>query len=191
MKSQLFPVFSGGWWQSPCCESNLNGKYLWMRAKGRSVRRKGVHWKSRTGPSYYFKKTKITLRPESTASNANWTRQFIHSHTANTDCYQSIHLVHNRLDLKHKVECLEPSWPIARQKSQVRFPELLQQWSQWHARDVAMTVELFYVIFAIPSKQNILIVVGSLTPQCCRRIQTHEEIIMLKLKGGNQILGTF
>ncbi|XP_024134141.1 angiopoietin-related protein 3 [Oryzias melastigma] len=62
---------TGGWWQSPCCESNLNGKYLWMRAKGRSVRRKGVHWKSRTGPSYYFKKTKITLRPESTASNAN------------------------------------------------------------------------------------------------------------------------
>uniref|UniRef100_A0A8C8E254 Angiopoietin-like 3 n=1 Tax=Oryzias sinensis TaxID=183150 RepID=A0A8C8E254_9TELE len=62
---------TGGWWQSMSCESNLNGKYLWMRAKGRSVRRKGVHWRPRTGPSYYFKKTKITLRPAITANKAN------------------------------------------------------------------------------------------------------------------------
>ncbi|KAI3368557.1 hypothetical protein L3Q82_025568 [Scortum barcoo] len=54
---------TGGWWFSACGETNLNARYLWLRAKGRSMRRKGIYWKPGTGPSYSLKKTKITVRP--------------------------------------------------------------------------------------------------------------------------------
>ncbi|XP_070817239.1 angiopoietin-related protein 3 [Chaetodon trifascialis] len=55
--------YTGGWWFNACGETNLNGRYLWLRAKGRSMRRKGMHWKPGTGPSYSLKMTKITVRP--------------------------------------------------------------------------------------------------------------------------------
>ncbi|XP_019953952.2 angiopoietin-related protein 3 [Paralichthys olivaceus] len=58
--------YTGGWWFNDCGETNLNGRYLWLRAKGRSVRRKGIHWKPGTGPSYSLKMTKITVRPDQT-----------------------------------------------------------------------------------------------------------------------------
>ncbi|XP_038571236.1 angiopoietin-related protein 3 [Micropterus salmoides] len=58
--------YTGGWWFNACGETNLNGRYLWLRAKGRSMRRKGIHWKPGTGPSYSLKMTKMTVRPAPT-----------------------------------------------------------------------------------------------------------------------------
>ncbi|XP_026178943.1 angiopoietin-related protein 3 [Mastacembelus armatus] len=63
--------YTGGWWFNGCGETSLNGRYLWLKAKGRSVRRKGIHWKPGTGPNYYLKMTKITMRPAPAAENVN------------------------------------------------------------------------------------------------------------------------
>ncbi|XP_029904693.1 angiopoietin-related protein 3 [Myripristis murdjan] len=63
--------YTGGWWFSACGETNLNGRYLWLRAKGRSLRRKGVHWKSGSGTSYYLKTTKISIRSATATDNIN------------------------------------------------------------------------------------------------------------------------
>ncbi|XP_018552153.1 angiopoietin-related protein 3 [Lates calcarifer] len=62
---------TGGWWFNGCGETNLNGRYLWLRTKGRSVRRKGIYWRPGTGPSYSLKMTKITMRPALTAESVN------------------------------------------------------------------------------------------------------------------------
>ncbi|XP_022623234.1 angiopoietin-related protein 3 [Seriola dumerili] len=63
--------YSGGWWFNGCGDINLNGRYLWLRAKGRSVRRKGIYWRPGTGPSYSLKMTKITMQPALTAESFN------------------------------------------------------------------------------------------------------------------------
>ncbi|XP_028260565.1 angiopoietin-related protein 3 [Parambassis ranga] len=63
--------YSGGWWLSSCGETNLNGRYLWLRGKGRSMRRKGLHWKPGTGSSYSLKMTKITIRQATDADSSN------------------------------------------------------------------------------------------------------------------------
>nr|XP_046248890.1 angiopoietin-related protein 3 isoform X2 [Scatophagus argus] len=60
--------YTGGWWLKDCGEANLNGRYLWMKPKGRSMRRKGIHWKPGTGPSIYLKMTKISIRPAETSN---------------------------------------------------------------------------------------------------------------------------
>ncbi|XP_068599837.1 angiopoietin-related protein 3 [Brachionichthys hirsutus] len=60
---------TGGWWFNACGETTLNGRHLWLRAKGRSVRRRGILWKPGTGSSYYLKTTKITVRPVRAAEN--------------------------------------------------------------------------------------------------------------------------
>nr|XP_020458453.1 angiopoietin-related protein 3 [Monopterus albus] len=62
---------TGGWWFNGCGETNLNGRYFWLKGKGRSVRRKGIHWKPGTGPSYSLKMTKITLRQLPTSETFN------------------------------------------------------------------------------------------------------------------------
>ncbi|KAL6108272.1 angptl3 [Pungitius sinensis] len=62
---------TGGWWFNACRENSLNGRYLWSRAKGRSMSRKGIYWKPGTGPSYSLKTTKITLRPDPNAPSFN------------------------------------------------------------------------------------------------------------------------
>ncbi|XP_015258835.1 PREDICTED: angiopoietin-related protein 3 [Cyprinodon variegatus] len=54
---------TGGWWLSACSETNLNGKYFSLRAKGRSVRRRGIQWRPGSGPLYSLKMSKISLRP--------------------------------------------------------------------------------------------------------------------------------
>ncbi|XP_059197761.1 angiopoietin-related protein 3 [Centropristis striata] len=63
--------YTGGWWSNACRETNLNGRYLWLRARGRAMRRRGIHWKPGTGPSYSLKTTKITIRPAPTAERVN------------------------------------------------------------------------------------------------------------------------
>ncbi|XP_071781745.1 angiopoietin-related protein 3 [Centroberyx gerrardi] len=64
--------YTGGWWFNACGETNLNGRYLWLlRAKGRSLRRKGIHWKPSTGTSYSLKMTKISIRPAPIAGTFN------------------------------------------------------------------------------------------------------------------------
>ncbi|XP_029987544.1 angiopoietin-related protein 3 isoform X2 [Sphaeramia orbicularis] len=63
--------YTGGWWFNGCGENNLNGRYLWLRAKGCSVRRKGIHWKPGTGPSYSLKTTKLSIRPAPSTESIN------------------------------------------------------------------------------------------------------------------------
>lgn len=63
--------YTGGWWFNICGETNLNGRYLWLRAKGRSMRRKGIYWKPGTGPSYSLKTAKITIRRSSALDSFN------------------------------------------------------------------------------------------------------------------------
>ncbi|KAM6939018.1 angiopoietin-related protein 3 isoform 1-T1 [Lycodopsis pacificus] len=63
--------YTGGWWFNACRENNLNGRYSWLRAKGRSMRRKAIYWKPGTGSSYSLKMTKITVRPAPAAESFN------------------------------------------------------------------------------------------------------------------------
>lgn len=62
---------TGGWWFNACGATNLNGRYLWLRAKGHSMRRKGILWKHGTGPSFYLKTTKIAIQPAHSTESFN------------------------------------------------------------------------------------------------------------------------
>lgn len=62
---------AGGWWLNACGETNLNARHVWLRPKGRLMRRKGIHWRPTTGSSYSLKMTKISIRQASTADISN------------------------------------------------------------------------------------------------------------------------
>ncbi|KAM4575033.1 angiopoietin-related protein 3 [Fundulus diaphanus] len=62
---------TGGWWLSACSETNLNGKYFSLRAKGRSVRRKGIQWRPSAGLLYSLKMSKISLRASLATDGGN------------------------------------------------------------------------------------------------------------------------
>uniref|UniRef100_A0AAY4CRM7 Fibrinogen C-terminal domain-containing protein n=1 Tax=Denticeps clupeoides TaxID=299321 RepID=A0AAY4CRM7_9TELE len=62
-ESNCARIYSGGWWFDACGESNLNGKYLWQKSRGRNMKKKGIYWKPGRGGSYSLKFTKITIRP--------------------------------------------------------------------------------------------------------------------------------
>ncbi|XP_062284456.1 angiopoietin-related protein 3-like isoform X1 [Scomber scombrus] len=55
--------YSGGWWFNACGDTNLNGRYFYMRPKGRSERRKGIQWKPSRKASYSLKFTQISVYP--------------------------------------------------------------------------------------------------------------------------------
>nr|XP_057928841.1 angiopoietin-related protein 3 [Doryrhamphus excisus] len=63
--------YTGGWWFTGCGENNLNGRYVWVRAKGHSARRRGVQWKPGNGSAYSLKRTKLSVKPVTTAKGFN------------------------------------------------------------------------------------------------------------------------
>ncbi|XP_051929414.1 angiopoietin-related protein 3 [Hippocampus zosterae] len=63
--------YTGGWWFTACGENNLNGRYLWVRAKGRPARRRGIPWKPGNTSAYSLKMTKFSIRPATTAEGFN------------------------------------------------------------------------------------------------------------------------
>ncbi|XP_066521086.1 angiopoietin-related protein 3 [Hoplias malabaricus] len=55
--------YTGGWWFNACGDTNLNGRYTWMRSRSRPLRRKGIYWRPGRGSSYSLKCTKMSIRP--------------------------------------------------------------------------------------------------------------------------------
>ncbi|XP_062411639.1 angiopoietin-related protein 3 [Sardina pilchardus] len=56
--------YTGGWWFNACGDTNLNGRYLWLKSRGRALRRKGIYWKPAKGSPYALKSTKISIAPQ-------------------------------------------------------------------------------------------------------------------------------
>ncbi|KAK2822078.1 hypothetical protein Q5P01_022143 [Channa striata] len=57
--------YTGGWWFNACGDTNLNGRYFYVRAKGR---RRGIQWKQGRKASYSLKFTQISIYPVATPS---------------------------------------------------------------------------------------------------------------------------
>ncbi|XP_003340148.2 angiopoietin-related protein 3 [Monodelphis domestica] len=56
--------YSGGWWGPEVCgETNLNGKYVKARARGKPEQRRGLYWKTQKGRLYSLKTTKMLIHP--------------------------------------------------------------------------------------------------------------------------------
>ncbi|XP_040027041.2 angiopoietin-related protein 3 [Gasterosteus aculeatus] len=60
--------YTGGWWYNACGDTNLNGRYFHVRAKGRSDRRRGIQWKPGQKAYYSLKFTQISVHPAASPS---------------------------------------------------------------------------------------------------------------------------
>ncbi|KAJ8011201.1 hypothetical protein DPEC_G00055710 [Dallia pectoralis] len=58
---------TGGWWFNACGETNLNGRYVQGRSRGR---RRGIHWKPNRVATYSLQATQISIRSTPTISSA-------------------------------------------------------------------------------------------------------------------------
>ncbi|KAM9326879.1 angiopoietin-related protein 3 [Gastrophryne carolinensis] len=56
-------TLSGGWWKATCGGTNLNGKYMKPKSRGKGERRRGqgLYWKPEKGRIYSLRSTKMML----------------------------------------------------------------------------------------------------------------------------------